>query len=255
MAARPQLPDGWSAAAFDEIDSTNTEAMRRAVSGEPGPLWITARQQTHGRGRSGRVWSSAAEGLAATLLFTPACDPSVLAQIALVAGVAAHQAVAEALPAASRDAVRLKWPNDVLIDRAKICGILVESTLLGQTAVVAVGTGINIRLPPALAGRDTTALADHGSTTTFEALATGLAGALQRWIATWQAGRQFAAVRQAWLERAGPVGEPLSVNAGGGRIEGTFAGLDEGGSLLLNTSSDGIRKFSFGDVALGVTRV
>ena len=255
MNERGLLPKGWTAAAYDEIDSTNAEAMRRAAAGERGPLWITARRQTSGRGRSGRVWSSAVEGLAATLLFAPACDPSALAQIALVAGVAAQRAVAATLPPVSADLVRLKWPNDVLIGRAKVSGILVESTTLAQTAVVAIGTGINIRLPPNVAGRDTTSLGDHGSTTTFDELSAGLALALRDSIEVWHAGRCFAAIRRAWLERAGKVGEPLSVNVGGDRIEGTFAGLDDDGSLILNAGSQGIRKFSFGDVALGVTRV
>lgn len=249
------LPAGWASVAFGEIDSTNTEAMRRAVSGERGPLWITASVQTRGRGRSGRAWASAGDSLAATLLFAPGCPITALPQLSLVSGVAAHDAIASALPPQTRAECRLKWPNDVLIAGAKVSGILVESTILAGVPVVAIGTGINVRRLPSLDDRPVTALAAHGATTNVAAVSHALAHALASWLGIWAAGTGFAAIREAWLGRAGPAGELMTVNADGERVSGRFVDLDADGSLLLDDQSGMRRKFSFGDVALGAPRV
>ncbi len=224
--------------------------MRRAASGACGPLWITARLQTHGRGRSGRAWASAGQSLAATLMFAPGCPVTALAELSLVAGVAAHDAIAAALPGSARAQVRLKWPNDVLIGRAKVSGILVESSIVGGAAIAVIGTGINIGAVPSVEGRETSALAAHGSTADFAEMSARLANALSVWIGTWDAGRGFPAVRDAWFARAGALGEPMSVNAGGELVAGRFAGIDDGGALLLDVGSGQPRKFTFGDVAL-----
>jgi BirA family biotin operon repressor/biotin-[acetyl-CoA-carboxylase] ligase len=245
-----RLPAGWTAIEFDEIDSTNSEAMRRATVGERGPLWITARLQTRGRGRSGRAWASAGASLAATLMFSPRCPVPALAGLSLVSGVAAYDAIAGALPEAKRHLVRLKWPNDVLIGRAKLVGILVESSIIGEDVVAVIGTGINIGAVPDVGGRETTALVEHGSSADFASMSAALAEALARWIEVWSDGRGFSAIRQVWLERSGPVGEPMTVNAGGELVAGRYAGLDDDGGLLLDVGQGAPRKFSFGDVAL-----
>jgi BirA family biotin operon repressor/biotin-[acetyl-CoA-carboxylase] ligase len=251
-----RLPSTWAHADFDEIDSTNAEAMRRAVSGERGPLWITARRQTKGRGRSGRGWASAEGSIAATLLFRPDCALPELPQISLVAGVAAREAITEALPLEARPLTRLKWPNDVVIGAAKVCGILVESTILGGEPVVAIGIGINTGGAPALADRLSTGLADYGAATAGGKMSTMLAGALAHWLDIWHTpGRGFGAVRAAWLERGSPIGEAMTVHAGGERVAGRFAGLDAEGSLLLTDEAGTVRKFAFGDVALGAPKV
>ena len=246
-----QLPPGWSAVAFDEIDSTNAEAMRRAVGGERGPLWITARRQSRGRGRAGRTWMSGEGNLAATLLFAPACPLAALPELSLVAGVAAFDVVAGAIEAERTQSVRLKWPNDVLIGSAKVCGILVESTLVGGVSVVAIGCGINVSATPDVGGRSAAAIAAPGRDLDAGTIAARLAGSLADWLAVWHGGAQFRAIRAAWLERAGPLGQPMSVNATGEKVAGAFAGLDCDGSLLLETAAGQRRKFAFGDVALG----
>jgi BirA family transcriptional regulator, biotin operon repressor / biotin---[acetyl-CoA-carboxylase] ligase len=110
--------------AYDEIDSTNAEARRRAEAGEGGPVWITAGRQTAGRGRRGRAWSSEAGNLAATLLTTTDVPPAEAAQLSFVAALAACDLAETCLGAGS---ARLKWPNDILVFGKKAAGILVES--------------------------------------------------------------------------------------------------------------------------------
>lgn len=240
--------------ALDTVDSTNSEAMRRAGAGERGPLWITARSQTAGRGRSGRAWSTAGGSLAASLLIAPRCSPAELNQLALLAGVATHDAVCETLPASIREHVRLKWPNDVLIAGAKTAGILIESTTLGGELVAVIGIGVNIAEAPAVPGRAVTRLAGHGATGLVpEALLDRLAGTHARWMATWAGGRGFVAIRAAFLERSPPLGSPITVNlnAGTAPVAGRFDGLDAAGGLRV-VGTDGItRTFSYGDVTLG----
>lgn len=255
MSPEDCFPVGWRVHAFDAIDSTNAEAMRLAAGGERCPLWITARHQTSGRGRSGRTWASAGASLAATLLFAPRCPVSALSQLSLVAGVAGYNTVAAVLPDTARALVRLKWPNDVLIGMAKVSGILVESSIFGEQAMVAIGTGINIEAAPCIAGRDITAIGAHGADADFAGLSAALARSLAHWLAVWADGAGFEAIRQAWLDRGGPLDAPMTVNAGGELAAGRYAGLDVDGGLLLSIDPDGMRKFSFGDVALGVTRV
>lgn len=241
---------GWRRIALDEIDSTNTEALRRAAAGEHGPMWITAGLQTRGRGRSGRVWSSADGSVAATLLLSPDCPLGRLPELALVAGVAAHDAIAARLPVPARERLRLKWPNDVLLGGRKVCGVLVESTSTGARCVAAIGIGINVLAVPHLDGRQAAALSEQGARMTVEDMEVTLAHRLAHWLGVWNAGHNFESVRQSWLERAGALGEVMTVNAGDGPVSGAFAGLDSDGALLLDEDRKGIRRFSFGDVTL-----
>jgi BirA family transcriptional regulator, biotin operon repressor / biotin---[acetyl-CoA-carboxylase] ligase len=233
-----------------QIDSTNSEAMRRVTSGETGPLWIRAEAQSRGRGRSGRSWTSEPGNLYATLLFAPGCAPSEAHQLSLLTGVAVYDAIA-AMAGGNITGLRLKWPNDVLIGSAKVAGILAESTTGRDGLLVAVvGVGINLAHAPADAGHSTTYLSKHGVSADPATALDQLDKAMQHWLGTWGRGHGFAAIRGAWLERAGSIGETLAINASEGRVEGRFAGLDADGSLLLTDTAGRERCFQFGDVSV-----
>lgn len=232
--------------------------MRLAVAGEQGPLVIRADVQTDGRGRSGRDWSTEAGNHAATFLFAPGCDAAVLPHLSLVAGVAAIDAVRRVLAfagAGSAPAVRLKWPNDLLIGPAKLGGILVESTIVGDDLIAMIGIGINIAHAPLIAGRDVTCLIDHTAPPPSpQDLCLALATSLDGWLETWSRGPGFPAIRAAWIERAGPAGELISVNSGDGPVSGRFAGLDIDGALLLLGEDGHRRRFTWGDVTIAMPR-
>jgi BirA family biotin operon repressor/biotin-[acetyl-CoA-carboxylase] ligase len=233
-----------------EIDSTNSEAMRRAVSGETGPLWIRAVAQSRGRGRSGRRWTSQPGNLYATLLFAPKCLPTEVHQLSLLTGVAVYDAI-RAMAGGSVAGLRLKWPNDVLVGSAKIAGILAESSVgQGGELLAMVGIGINIAHAPADADRIATHLAEHGVSTDPGTALDQLDKATRRWLGIWDRGHGFGEIRAAWLERAGAVGELLAINAEEGRVEGRFAGLEADGSLLLRDAAGHERRFLFGDVSV-----
>lgn len=250
------MPETFRYVVLEDVVSTNTEAFTRAAAGEPGPLWIMARRQSLGRGRSGRNWSSEPGNLYATLMQRFRCPPLALNQLSLLAGIAAYDAIAAAAAPQRLKMLRLKWPNDVLIGEAKCVGILSESQqgAAGEVIVV-IGTGINIATHPEGIGRPTTSLHAQGVAISPDAMLPILAEKTASWIGVWQEGRGFETLRRAWLDRAGPLGEPMSVNTGKEQITGSFLGLDAHGALLLRDALGLQRVITFGDVSLGLDQV
>jgi BirA family transcriptional regulator, biotin operon repressor / biotin---[acetyl-CoA-carboxylase] ligase len=227
--------------------------MRLAAAGETGPLWVQADIQTHGRGRAGRSWVSPEGNLFSSLLTSLDCPAGVVHQLSLVAGAAVIDAVTAAAAARGRAIpnLRLKWPNDAMIGSAKFVGILPESLSAneGTRRVVVFGIGINLANHPPGLDRDVTDLSAHGLVLTPDDMLSELATAMDVWLARWDNGANFSAIRSAWLERAGPIGESMSINTGHARIVGEFAGLDADGALLLNCDGRNHR-FTYGDVTL-----
>lgn len=166
-------------------------------------------------------------------------DPPAPA-LALVAGLAAIEAIEVAAPAA---ALSLKWPNDVMLGDAKLAGILLERT--GDRVVV--GFGVNLAAAPAISGRKTASLA---AVITPQAFTPLIAGAFARLLAAWRMADP-AAFAQAWLARAHPLGTPLEVHAGPDeRIAGRFDGIDPDGALRLRLATGEIQRIRAGDVTL-----
>ncbi len=226
--------------------------MRLGLDGEPGPLWLMAHTQTAGRGRSGRAWVSLPGNLHASLVVRPGCPLAAASKLSLVAGVAATDALRAVAGSTALPGLRVKWPNDVLIADAKIGGILIESSVAGPDAdlVVVIGFGLNLASSPIDPARRTTHLAGHGLMIQPRAMLDSLAAAMHMWLQRWDRGLGFAEIREAWLQRAGPPGERLSVNAGRGVVDGTFAGIDGEGSLLMRDADGRVLRFTFGDVTL-----
>jgi BirA family biotin operon repressor/biotin-[acetyl-CoA-carboxylase] ligase len=236
------LPAGFRLIAFDEIDSTSAEALRRLEAGEQPGAVIWARSQTAGRGRRGRRWESPAGNLYATLIaeVPPARPPG---QLAFVAALAAGDAVRAALPAGHH--LAYKWPNDLLLDGRKLGGILIEGgTAPGRTSSVAVGIGINIARAPDGAA----SLSGTGARTTVEALLCSLCAAFADWSEVWRAGG-FAPVRAAWLGAAHGLGEPVTVRFPDGSVAGgLFDDINDGGALVLRHADGAMRYIATGEV-------
>ena len=236
---------------FDEIDSTNEEARRLGDKGTEGPVWIVAARQTAGRGRRGRAWESPTGNFMGTLYLTPRCGPREAGELSFVAALAVHDAVASLLPPPLRPALRLKWPNDLLHGRAKLAGILLESSGVAgaEVAWVAIGMGINLATHPEGMEYPATSLAAIGAgpVTPDEALA-ALDASFTRWLAVWRGQHGFAAIREAWLKRAEGIGGPVTVRLSDETIEGTFEGLAPDGALQLRLANGELRLVSAGDV-------
>ncbi len=224
--------------AFETLDSTNAEALRRMREGRArhGDAFV-ATTQTAGRGRAGRRWRSLPGNLHATIVAVPPGGRNP-ADLAFVAGLAALNALAEAAPGA---AFALKWPNDVLCGGRKIAGVLIEG---GETGY-AVGVGMNLASAPD--GVRATSLREAGAA----ADASDMLARLQRFFAAWHglwAEEGFAPVRDAWLASAHRRGDLVAAETAGGRIEGRFAGLDGDGALALVDASGVRRRILSGDV-------
>ena len=263
---------GYPVRHFDRIDSTNAEARRLADDGERGPLWLWADEQTGGRGRMGRNWVSEPGNLYATFLISVAADPTAATQVSFVAALAVHDMVSVLRPDLSP---RIKWPNDVLIDGAKFCGVLAE--VVGTSPVrIAIGCGVNVahapedtpypvthlnfplqyhsnvRHPsegwgpassgiPAFAGMTEQKVSVES---VFQELALNLSNRLK----LWDEGRGFPAIRQAWGERALGLGGKVTARLGTKDIHGIFTGLAADGALILTAADSTVTHIHSGEV-------
>jgi BirA family transcriptional regulator, biotin operon repressor / biotin---[acetyl-CoA-carboxylase] ligase len=227
-------PTGVRHVALPATDSTNAEALRRAREGEAGPLWVSAETQSAGRGRGGNAWVSEPGNLYATLLLRQPASPSVAPQLAFVAGLAVHDAVA-ACAQNLGPVLQLKWPNDLLCNGRKLAGLLIEAENTPVFAV-AIGVGINCVSHPDNASYPATDLKSEAARVTAVALFAALAEAMGSRLTQWARGEGFASVRADWLKRAAGLGEPIKVRLPDRQLAGRFGGVDDTGRLLLETA-------------------
>jgi BirA family biotin operon repressor/biotin-[acetyl-CoA-carboxylase] ligase len=239
VSSTPVLPDGWALVTFDSVGSTNDEAALLADAGASEGTVVWSREQTGGRGRRGRHWASPVGNLYTSTILRPEGPAARAAELGFVAALA----VADIVPAGR--AVRLKWPNDVLVDGGKVAGILLESAIgqAGNVQHVVVGIGVNVGFAPQLPDMRYPGAALGGS---VEAALERLAAALAAGLADWRRDG-FAAVRSAWLAKAGPLGAEVDVRLADGLVRGRFAGLDVEGALLLETAA-GPRRIVSGEL-------
>ena len=228
---------------FDTIDSTNAEGLRLARAGERGPLWVVARRQTAGRGRRGRTWVSEPGNLYTSLLLTDPAPPAHAAELSFVAGLALHDAIGGRVPGLAAR-LALKWPNDLLIDRNKFAGILIE----GEGATVVTGIGVNCAHHPAGTDYPATDLATAGVRTTPESLFTALSSAIVVRLAQWERGAGFPAIRSDWLARAAGLGKPICLALAEGQLAGQFETIDQSGRLVLRLADGTMHAVAAGDV-------
>ncbi len=233
-----KLPEGVRHLPVARIDSTNAEARRLAEKGERGPLWIVAAEQTAGRGRLGRAWVSPPGNLYATLLITVGAPPHVAAQLSFVAALAVHDLAKALRP---ETAIAIKWPNDVMLEGAKFCGILLE--ILGtDPTVLALGCGINLAHAPEGLPYPVTQL---GAQFAPQAVLEILAAKLALRLAQWRDGEGFAFIRDAWLRRASGLGGDILTEDG---TQGKFQGITDDGALVLERKDGSRRLIRAGEV-------
>jgi BirA family biotin operon repressor/biotin-[acetyl-CoA-carboxylase] ligase len=243
---------GYRLDARATVGSTNAEALALARAGDPGRLWVASDHQSAGRGRRSNAWETPRGNLAATVLSVVAAPPATAATLGFVAGLCLDEAVrsAAAIPA---DRLRLKWPNDVLLDGRKLAGILLEAEIRGGGDVaVAVGIGVNVVGAPSGLPYPAAALADAGASIDAAGLFLALAEAWAGVARLWDGGRGFAAIRRLWLERAAGIGAPVSVRLGSDVLSGTFETIDGDGRLVVRAADGGERTVSAGEVHLGM---
>ena len=241
-------PAGTELVVFDSIDSTNEEARRRAEEGVTGPVWFAAKCQTSGRGRHGRTWQSRPGNLAATGLFPYLGSPADAAKLSFATSLAVADVLDALAPGAT---VTLKWPNDALLNGKKAAGILLENFGKGVDGALrlAIGIGLNLRHHPPEQEANwppTSVAAETGTDASFDTALVILAARLDHWMSVIRKDG-FAAIRDAWLDRAINLGREIAVRLPNETLIGQFTGLTDDGALVLETR-DGLRHISAGDV-------
>jgi BirA family transcriptional regulator, biotin operon repressor / biotin---[acetyl-CoA-carboxylase] ligase len=225
--------------------STNADLLARALAGEPEGVLLAAEEQTAGRGRMGRTWTSPPyTALTFSLLLHPAVPPARRGWLPLLTGVAVAAAVTEVTGVETR----LKWPNDVLAGHVlagegKLAGILAETA--GDAVVV--GIGLNVSTEPAeLPGPGpgalpATSLRAAGATAlNREKLLLAILACFERWYRAWrQAGGDpdRSGLREEYVSKSATIGRPVRAELPGGQaLSGPAVGVDSDGRLLVRVS-------------------
>lgn len=244
------FPSHYRHQSYDSVVSTNALALEAGQRGEMGNLWITACEQTGGRGRRGRAWISKTGNLHASLLLINPASAAKISQLPLVVATAAHRAICEALAPNLRAQVSIKWPNDLLMQDRKICGILLEgSNRSNGDQIVVIGIGINCRTHPSQTdGLGAANLSQGGFDIDPDILFPLLAQQVDRQISSWRQGAGFDDIRRDWLLRARGVGKPIVVRLPNEELHGHFEHLDDDGALVLLMDNGSRRKIMAGDV-------
>lgn len=236
---------------FTEIGSTNAEGLARLTRGETMPVWLVADIQTEGRGRRGRPWTSELGNLFATLVLPNPAPVAHLAQLCFVGGLALRDAVIAAAPLLESDGLKLKWPNDLLLNGGKLAGILVEGTSdsSGRAAAV-IGFGVNCLHHPDGLPYKATSLEAAGAPTAPDRLLEALDRAMAVRLNQWNAGNGFASIRSDWMRHALGMGDQVSVKVGDRDVVGRFESIDARGAMMLRRRDGVAEIITAGDVSL-----
>ncbi len=221
-----------------QLTSTNSVLIERVRSGAslPDGFVLAAREQTAGRGRSDRRWvAHAGRNLTFSFLLRGPIDFPRIASLPMASALG----VADALETLGL-VVQTKWPNDLLIERRKICGVLAESCA-ADAVIVGIGLNVNMRREEAESiGRPATSIAmEKGEEYDVQETLGFVLPPIERWISRWRA-HGFSALREAWTQRCANVGEYVEVGDGEERKTGVVMGFGEAGQMLLR-EDDGRR--------------
>ena len=236
---------------FDSLPSTNVEAAKRAVEGAPEGLCVVAAEQTAGRGRLQRQWiSPKGAGLYFSIVLRPQFEQSAWPLLTLMAAVAVHDALRDACSLETD----IKWPNDILANEKKLCGILAETVETSMGRAVVVGIGINLTgnsFPPELDGTATSVEIATGQTPELEVVLRTLVSLLVRDYQTLQQpGGPEKIVAECGARSSYANGKRIHVTESNESFAGTTRGLERDGALRVETDDGEIRIVRAGDVAV-----
>jgi BirA family biotin operon repressor/biotin-[acetyl-CoA-carboxylase] ligase len=234
---------------FTSIDSTN-DHLKRLIEA-PEFTCVVADEQTAGKGRHARVWhSTPGDGLYLSVLLCPQSPSSKIPLISLMAGIA----VAEVLIQRGVNGVDIKWPNDVLVNERKVCGILVEGTSTGlNTHRIILGIGVNLNhqsFPPELSGSATSLKIETGDLVAVDEFRDQLLKLIALWYAQWRHNRGEDIINR-WQELSSYArGKNIVVTLDDEQMTGETAGLTETGALRVMTGSGEIKNILAGEVMM-----
>jgi BirA family transcriptional regulator, biotin operon repressor / biotin---[acetyl-CoA-carboxylase] ligase len=248
----PGMVVGRDIRVFQETTSTNDVVDKLGRDGVKEGVVVFAEAQSKGRGRLGRSWLSArGKGLWFSLLLRPPLPPQSATQIT----VASATAMARALRQAAGLRVEIKWPNDILINDRKVCGILTEMTAeLDKINFIVLGIGVNVNFnasdfPPDLRKTATSLLIETGRPTRRSELAATILRELDADYAQVRASR-FETVADEWEANCTTIGREVEITCGNRAVQGRAESLDPEGALLVRTQHGHLERIIGGDVTL-----
>lgn len=231
---------------FKKTDSTNTSAYNLAEGGEPEGSVVFAEEQLRGRGRFRREWISPRGGIYMSLILRPGLEPVNTARITLSAAVAVTEAIREI----TNLQARIKWPNDILVNKRKVSGILTEmKAQQDEIEFVILGIGINVNNSAGDLPEGASSLKDEsGETVSKVGLAKKMLGLLEGYYLKIQDG--FSGVIEEWRKLSDTLGRRVKVHAHGRVLEGQALDVDENGGLIVRLDSGFNKHILSGDVEL-----
>ena len=250
--------DEYSIIFFDKLDSTNLEAKRLINRGIKDNYIIVASEQYLGKGRNGNIWYSPEGNLYFSIMLRHKNNISTLSQISLIISLSCHEAMQYVL----RDnelslfprSFKIKWPNDLLINGKKFCGILLESlpyiTPIENiiTHYLIVGVGINLISSPKNLNYLTTSLKEEGiQYNSRNELLHQIIKRFDENYKFWQI-KGFADIKNRWLQNVYNIGKKISVNMKGKQLSGIFKDLDDNGQMIIESDSGNVHRIATCDI-------
>ncbi len=235
---------------YDTIDSTNNRARQLAIDGAEEGTLVIANYQTSGKGRMGRRWEAEpGTNLTFTLILTPQIPAADTGIIPLIAGLA----VAQAIESVTRKRPVCKWPNDILMDGKKVCGILAESVIDG-TAVraIVVGIGVNVNqtnFPPDLGETATSLLLATGERYARTQVLAAILGQFESLISYLERRKRDEFLKQ-YEAYTTMIGTAVTLTHSAGTANGIVAGIDSEGGIMIRGADGKTSTWYAGDVSL-----
>lgn len=236
---------------FKEIDSTNEKAKSLAAEGAPEGTLVVAESQTKGKGRRGRRWfSPPGEGVYLSLILKPSIAPQEAPKITLMTAVVVAEALLSLVPSLN---VKIKWPNDILVDGKKMAGILTEiSTEMDVVDFIVVGLGVNVNMdsfPKEIKGQVSSILMSTGSPISRSAVVRACLQYFEKYYGIFKK-NGFEPIMLRWRGLSDIIGQKVMVDVMGEKHAGEVIDVDEGGILILKDDQGKIQRIFSGDVLL-----
>jgi len=239
--------------AYPSIDSTNTKAKELAMAGAPHGTLVLAEEQTMGKGRMGRRWVSPyGTGIWMSVILRPDIDPLDAPKMTMLGALAAARAVWEITGLEAG----IKWPNDIILSRKKVCGILTEmSGDMDTVHWIVMGIGMNVNTPSDVFPADiqsvaTSLLAELGQKTNRIRLIRCICEKIEAYYERWVTDKDFSAIVDECRRLSVTLGQKVRVNGVGVDFTGKAVDIDSDGVLLVQKDDGSMEKVISGDVSV-----
>lgn len=228
---------------FEQIDSTNSEALRLANARVSGNFVILAKNQTGGRGQKGKSWVSMPGNLHSSILIEIDVVRNRHLELSFLAANSLYEAICFfAKNCNAHFQMDLKWPNDVLINSSKVAGILLESIAFGDKSYVVIGFGVNVKKSPSDLEKDSTSLQSHQIYLDQpEDFLDVLMKKFDKLYNKWLHDDSFENTRLNWTKRAYRLNQHILVKEGKEQLSGVFTGINNNGAMIIQ-NRDGVSR-------------